>query len=322
MLFNGNIANLFDTSKYDLAKKLFLRLFYLWNFFHLLTLIPYHSLIWGREALINNYPFDYDNIFDWVFRLLVNEEWSSYYPVGIIVALVSLLYLMSRIGSWPVLIIYYIAIMNLHNKAYVILDGGNNLQELMLAYSILISLSIGRDHYILKTLSNAALYLGRVQVCLLYATAGLTKLTGPMWQKGVGLYYALSLSNYSNPYLSDIILGSDLIIALGSYYTVLFQIAFPFLIWSRKTRNIMLIMGFFLHLQISLVMGLFYFGLIMIVTYALFLNHLPLKKYELSILPRNRLKNILLNNTLIWFLFFIKDLIFFIALKGKNEIRV
>lgn len=289
IFYSENLEN----NKFDSNIIFFLRVFYIWNFFHLLTLTPYSALIFGETSLISTFDFDQGNIFDWLFRFLVNDAYTQYYSFFVWGALISLVYLLSSPKSLIALVLYYFLIINLHNKAYVILDGGNNLQELLLVYSVFMALgfTLGSSR-IGISLRNTALLISRLQICFLYLTACLSKFTGPMWQKGVGLYYSLSLSNYSNPFLSNFILDSDWLLVLGNYYTLVFQLLFSFFIWNYKTRNWIIVMGMFLHLQISIVMGLFFFGMMMITSYSLFSNHLPL---EATILKSNSMRERIMN---------------------------
>ena len=45
---------------------------------------------------------------------------------------------------------------------------------------------------------------------------------------------------------------------------MLIEIAFPFLIWQRRTRPYLLAAAIFLHLQFAFLMNLYYFSFVMI----------------------------------------------------------
>lgn len=300
--------NNLETNDNNLAIKFFLKVFYLWNFYYLLSLIPYREFIFGPNNLISTYPFDPNNVFEWAFRILLHQDFAFLYATFAWFALGLLFYLFLRPLSFLALLAYFFLIQNLHHKAYVILDGGNNLQELLLIYSLFITVGYKFRKYRLGLLlKNSFFFICKIQVVFVYATAGLAKLTGPMWQKGVALYYALSLSNYSNPYLKDFFLNSDFLLTFGNYYTLFFQISFPFLVWFKQTRPFVLFMGVILHFQISTVMGLFFFGMVMIAAYSLFLDgivdfeekdpyrHRKYRLFEIFYWPFILIKNLFLN---------------------------
>lgn len=303
-----------ESDRYDLNIVLFLRLFYVWNFFHLVVLSPYFELIFGEMALISNYEFNADSLFDWFSRVLINESFKMFAIYFFVGAILCLLYLLTFPKSFFVLLIYYFFIINLQNKAYVILDGGNNLQELLLIYSLIMTFGfLLKNNFLGQTLRNSGLFLARMQLCFLYLTACLSKFTGEMWQKGVALYYSLSLNSYSNPYLAEIILSNDFLLVVGNYYTLAFQLSFPFLIWNFRTRNVIILMGVLLHTMIAFVMGLFFFGLVMIVSYALFSNHLPLAWY---VSKKSGWRRIVENCSLV---LLPRELFRFVVLKLKNR---
>jgi predicted DCC family thiol-disulfide oxidoreductase YuxK len=58
---------------------------------------------------------------------------------------------------------------------------------------------------------------------------------------------------------------------IGTYATLGFQWLFPILIWQRRWRLPLISFGLLLHLGIAFGMGLFTFGLVMYVSYLLFL---------------------------------------------------
>jgi hypothetical protein len=118
--------------------------------------------------------------------------------------------------------------------------------------------------------TNLACLMIKIQVAFVYATAGLLKVTGPLWNKGVALYYTMGVSEYGNDALFELLSRFPAVLALMTLGTVLFQISLPYLIWLRPWRPYIILMGTGLHLSISLVMGLFMFGFAMCVSYFFF----------------------------------------------------
>ncbi|MCS0635739.1 HTTM domain-containing protein [Streptomyces sp. LP05-1] len=119
---------------------------------------------------------------------------------------------------------------------------------------------------------NAAVVMLMIQVCLVYATAGWYKIQGRQWQDGSGVYWGLGLDWLTPfPSLTQLITSHALLVLALSYGTVVLQVAFPFGVFNRRLKNVMLALMFAEHIGIGVLMGLFYFSLSMIVADLVFL---------------------------------------------------
>ncbi|MBX5451830.1 MAG: HTTM domain-containing protein, partial [Thermogemmatispora sp.] len=98
----------------------------------------------------------------------------------------------------------------------------------------------------------------------MYLISSLAKAQGVLWYQGTALYYVLRVSEFSLPAVSPLIYNNVLLSSLLTYATLLFQVAFPFLIWNKYTRPFMIIGAVLLHTAIAVVMGLFWFSATMI----------------------------------------------------------
>ncbi|MFF8384173.1 HTTM domain-containing protein [Streptomyces kanasensis] len=121
-------------------------------------------------------------------------------------------------------------------------------------------------------LHNATLAVIMAEVCLIYATAGWYKIQGSRWQDGTALYYPLQLDYFTPwPTLSDILAGSGVVVMLITYGTVIVQVAFPFTLFNRRVKNVLLAVMMMEHAGIALLLGLPFFSLAMIAADAVFL---------------------------------------------------
>ncbi|GAA2384380.1 HTTM domain-containing protein [Streptomyces glaucosporus] len=119
---------------------------------------------------------------------------------------------------------------------------------------------------------NAALLVIMVEVCLIYATAGWYKIQGSRWQDGTAVYYPLHLDYFSPwPGLAEVLGSSGLMVMLLSYGTVIVQVAFPFTLFNRRVKNVLLALMMLEHAGIAVVLGLPFFSLAMIAADAVFL---------------------------------------------------
>ncbi|MCX0244835.1 HTTM domain-containing protein, partial [Streptomyces drozdowiczii] len=119
---------------------------------------------------------------------------------------------------------------------------------------------------------NATLVVIMAEVCLIYATAGWYKIQGSRWQDGTALYYPLKLEYFTPwPALSDLLASSGVMVMVLSYATVIVQVAFPFTLFNRRVKNILLGAMICEHAGIALLLGLPFFSMAMIAADAVFL---------------------------------------------------
>ncbi|MFW6692527.1 HTTM domain-containing protein [Streptomyces sp. MAR4 CNX-425] len=112
---------------------------------------------------------------------------------------------------------------------------------------------------------NAGLLVIMAQVCFIYATAGWYKVQGSRWQDGTAVYYPLKLDYFTPwPGLADFMADQGTMIMLLSYGTVIVQVAFPFTLFNRRLKNVLLTVMIIDHASIALIMGLPFFSAAMI----------------------------------------------------------
>nr|WSZ15930.1 HTTM domain-containing protein [Streptomyces canus] len=119
---------------------------------------------------------------------------------------------------------------------------------------------------------NGALLVIMAEACLIYATAGWYKIQGSRWQDGTAVYYPLHLESFSPwPALADLLSAHGVMVMLVTYGTVAVQVAFPFTLFNRRVKNILLAAMITEHAVIAVVLGLPFFSLAMIAADSVFL---------------------------------------------------
>lgn len=119
---------------------------------------------------------------------------------------------------------------------------------------------------------NATLVVIMAEVCMIYATAGWYKIQGSRWQDGTALYYPLNLDYFTPwPWLSDLLASSGVMVMVLTYATVAVQVAFPFTLFNRRVKNVLLVLMICEHAGIALLLGLPFFSMAMIAADAVFL---------------------------------------------------
>lgn len=140
-------------------------------------------------------------------------------------------------------------------------DGGSVVREVRSVCDILANLA-----------HNAALLIIMVEVCLIYSTAGWFKIQGSRWQDGTAVYYPMHLDYFAPwPELNHVLAGSGFMIFLITYGTVAVQVAFPFALFNRRVKNVLLVAMIIEHLGIAVLLGLPFFSMAMIAADVVFL---------------------------------------------------
>lgn len=110
------------------------------------------------------------------------------------------------------------------------------------------------------------------QLCVLYASAGWYKIQGTRWQDGTAAYFPMHVDAFTPwPWLSDLLSSNALPVLMMTYGTVLVQVAFPFSLFNRKLKNVLLACLIAEHAGIALLLGLPFFSAAIIAADLIFL---------------------------------------------------
>jgi hypothetical protein len=122
--------------------------------------------------------------------------------------------------------------------------------------------------------ANVVIRLLQVQYCIMYLSAGLSKLKGNSWWNGTAPWYCFTNPEFSPLHIPFFRYGLvwlcqddhrwlfEIIMSSMSVFTIALEIGLPFLIWTRL-RPVMIIGAILLHTGIALNMGLVVFSLFM-----------------------------------------------------------
>jgi predicted DCC family thiol-disulfide oxidoreductase YuxK len=112
--------------------------------------------------------------------------------------------------------------------------------------------------------AGACTRLIQLQMALLFFHSGIAKIRGDEWWNGDVMWILHTHYDYYNNTVLNLLASHYWIGNAAVYFTLLLEIAFPFLIWQRSWRAIMLAGAIFLHVMIALLMGMPYFSFVMI----------------------------------------------------------
>jgi predicted DCC family thiol-disulfide oxidoreductase YuxK len=120
--------------------------------------------------------------------------------------------------------------------------------------------------------TGACTRLMQVQMAVLFFYSGVSKFEGNDWRNGDAVWFVFSSDEYYNRIALDVLASHYWLVNVATFGTILIEIAFPFLIWQRRTRPYLLAAAIFLHVQFGLLMGLFYFSFVMIMGHMSFVR--------------------------------------------------
>ncbi len=116
-----------------------------------------------------------------------------------------------------------------------------------------------------NAIHNLALAMLGFQLILIYISAGMFKVQGPLWQHGTAIYYPMQLQEYKPfPFLTNLMTHYGVMIGLATYVVVFTQLYFPVLLLRTFTRRLAISLVIIFHLSIAVLMALPWFSLSMI----------------------------------------------------------
>ena len=280
----------FSSPLAQLDKVLFFRkILYVFLFLNALTLLPvvsdlfhYYGLVgtrgWntdipllkqGTKLFINVLSHPSNSIYPWV---------SWFFVIG---QLVFLLLGIFNIWSRLTAVAIYIFTVNLFSKGYLAFTGGEVLVNILLFYLMFIHKPRDDGWFgdLQHILNKTFYWIILLQICLLYVMSAWYKLYDEDWLSGHAVQYISSLHVFKSP-LTRFFEDSYALSAIATYTSLLYQILFPLVVWFKRIKIPFLIVGVFFHLSIAIGMGVFTFGIVMILVYILFLDDHHIEKLK------------------------------------------
>ncbi len=112
--------------------------------------------------------------------------------------------------------------------------------------------------------ANLAIRLIQLQMCVIYLFGGVSKMRGEMWWDGSAVWFAVANLEYQSMDMTWLV-RSPWLIALLSHITVFWEAFYCALVWPRRTRPVVLFLAVCVHGGIGLCLGMWTFGLAMII---------------------------------------------------------
>ncbi len=237
--------------------------------------------------------------FVYSFWYLVPDGWIwPAYAFSMIVFVLFTLGLFTRVTS----ILSFLATVSYANRVQPALFGLDQINIMLNLYLAIgpSGAAFSLDRWLAKRRSgvhappaqsagaNLAIRLIQVHMCVIYFFAGISKLQGGSWWDGEAMWRAFANLEYQSLDMTWLAWHPWIVNAM-SHASVLWEISFCVLIWQKRWRPLVLALAVVMHVGIGACLGMWTFGLIMLVGCASFLpNDLFLHANVQPLRPRQR----------------------------------
>lgn len=132
---------------------------------------------------------------------------------------------------------------------------------------------LGRDRKgpLIANLDSMAFRLLQIQLCVIYFYSGISKLKGTRWWNGSAIFDVFTMEGLVRWDMTFLAYLPDLLVA-ACYLTLLWEMYFPILIWTRPFRLLLIVFGALMHMAFGIFLNIPFFAAIMVSIYILFLN--------------------------------------------------
>lgn len=204
-------------------------------------------------------------------------------------------YMVAIGGRWTGLALFgFIMLLKIRNG--FILDGSDNVIQVSLPLLVLadnlrhfrfFEKRTSLDQSPMTTIAGVASIALMIQITFVYFFTSLAKLQGELWLNGTAVYYTMRVSDFMATSLNIPLTENHYFVVLSTYFTLFWEMAFPFLIWFRQTKFYILFFGVLLHLGIWIFMRIDNFSWIMMSSYFIFITDQEYRRLYEAIMRRS-----------------------------------
>lgn len=230
-------------------------------------------------------------------------------------AAVTVVYLLLLVGSLFLIVgfrtrlaavVVFVCVVSFARRNPWVLNSGDLLLSVLAFYVMLApsgaALAIDR---LLKTRARFwqfparavwPLRLVQVQISILYVAAVWAKVRGATWNDGTAISYAFRIGDLERFPLPDFLVDSLVLVNLLTYGTLAAELALGLLVWNRKLRPWVLLVGMALHLGIDYSVRVGFFSYAVLVAYIAFLPPETVRAWLYEVrdrVARSRLRRLL-----------------------------
>lgn len=119
---------------------------------------------------------------------------------------------------------------------------------------------------------NWLVRLAQLQLTVVYPATVIAKLDGDTWREGTAALYALGLRDFERFWLPEFVRENLVLGNFMTWFTIGVEFSLPFLLWTRRTRWLGIILGVSMHLGFDYTMRLGFFLPAIVIGYLAFLR--------------------------------------------------
>jgi hypothetical protein len=204
---------------------------------------------------------------------------KEHYLFVIICYITSLLLFLFGIGKNIMAAIVFCLLFLLQRLNNAEVNGGDALARFLIFYLIFansfqyFAVKKSSSTPVTNLISNLASFSMMLQLCIAYYFGFYNKVINPYWQDGSAMYYIFNTHAYASTGLNKTLSQYNWLTIFFTYATLVLEVSFPFLIWFKKCRNPLMILGVILHLSIYFLMMLYNLQIVFLIFYGLFFTH-------------------------------------------------
>ena len=211
------------------------------------------------------------------YKLMFLPFFKNYYNIYWLVA--SVIVAMATFGKgnrWLSVAVYIIS-MNYILLADQSANGGDSLHNFLIFMLIFIREGAIKNSA-RQLMNNAAIIIIQVHFCILYFVNAYGKIIHPLWRDGSYFKNLWHLFYYANPNLIPDWFFNPNLNLVTAWSVLLFEFAFPVLIWFKPYKKPLIYIGLLFHLGIAVFLSLPDFGVTMAIVYILFYDFKQIDK--------------------------------------------
>ena len=240
---------------------------------NLMNFYGQYGLIQWSISKVSNYSFlphigDYAFFLSKHLNISIDEATKLFFTIFFCSCCFFLVGFLTRINSL-LCFIFHLAIINTGSG---IIYGVDVFTQLSLFYAIFFPLNstysidslIGISKFKKKSLSSGiAIRVVQIQMCMVYLSASIEKFLGTQWLNGEAIWRTLILPIFKTFDFSWMAQFPFIPFLLGNIVLVI-ELGYAFFMWQKNIRVVWLCLIILLHVNIGLLMGMWYFASIMI----------------------------------------------------------
>ena len=236
--------------------------------------LMFYELYFGEHSFIYSRHFSVSSVKDCAFLLYANASPQLAYAFLIPLLVLCLFCLKFKRQYFIADFLIWFLVINLNNKIYPTLTGGDYLLNQFLFFNCFLTGSFNTGKYWLLEIKimmhNFAVVAVISQVCLVYLLSALAKCNDGAWMSGTALNEITQVKHFSLHSTGKPTTLFNPLFMFLDYLIVFYQLVFPLVVWFKRIKKPFIWVGIGMHVYIALVMGIVEFSVVMLMAYIYF----------------------------------------------------